>query len=93
MRGASVSEQLLLNTEQTGVLLVSTLNTTTNETVRMISNPNIGRTINIINLRILCSYLYQNRSLRMCTYIHTYVGIVKQLKFNLTIINSLLLSF
>ena len=40
--GMSVSEQLLMNTEQVGVLLVSTLNTTNNETVKTISNPNIG---------------------------------------------------
>ena len=40
--GAAVSEQLLMNTEQVGVLLVSTLNTTNNETIRTISNPNIG---------------------------------------------------
>ena len=32
-----------MNTEQVGILLVSTLNTTNNETVRTISNPNIGR--------------------------------------------------
>ena len=40
--GAAISEQLLMNTEQVGVLLVSTLNTTNNETIRTISNPNIG---------------------------------------------------
>ena len=40
--GMSVSEQLLMNTEQVGVLLVFTLNTTNNETVKTISNPNIG---------------------------------------------------
>ena len=47
--GAAVSEQLLINTEQVGVLLVSTLNTTTNNTVRKISNQNIGT---------LVTYLY-----------------------------------
>ena len=31
-----------MNTEQVGVLLVSTLNTTNNETVKTISNQNIG---------------------------------------------------
>ena len=40
--GTAVSEQLLMNTEQVGVLLVSTLNTTNNETVKTISNQNIG---------------------------------------------------
>ena len=40
--GAAVSEQLLMNTEQVGVLLVSTLNTSNNETIKTISNPNIG---------------------------------------------------
>ena len=32
-----------MNTEQVGVLLVSTINTTSNETVKTISNPNIGK--------------------------------------------------
>ena len=40
--GAAVSEQLLMNTEQVGVLLVSTLNISNNETIKTISNPNIG---------------------------------------------------
>ena len=40
--GVSVSEQLLMNTEQVGILLVSTLNSTNNETVKTINNPNIG---------------------------------------------------
>ena len=40
--GASISEQLLMNTELVGILLVSTLNTTNNETVRQINNQNIG---------------------------------------------------
>ena len=39
---ASISEQLLMNTEQVGILLVSTLNTTNNENVRQIKNQNIG---------------------------------------------------
>ena len=40
--GALISEQLLMNTELVGILLVSTLNTTNNETVRQINNQNIG---------------------------------------------------
>ena len=40
--GASISEQLLMNTEQVGILLVSTLNISNNETVRQINNQNIG---------------------------------------------------
>ena len=40
--GTSISEQLLMNTEQVGILLVSTLNTSNNETVKTISNQNIG---------------------------------------------------
>ena len=40
--GVSVSEQLLMNTEQVGILVISTLNTSNNETVKTISNPNIG---------------------------------------------------
>ena len=39
---ALISEQLLMNTEQVGILLASTLNTTNNETVRQIKNQNIG---------------------------------------------------
>ena len=39
---AAVSEQLLMNTEQVGILLAFTLNTTTNNTVRRITNQNIG---------------------------------------------------
>ena len=40
--GRSISEQLLMNTEQVGILLVSTLNTTNNETVKTFNNSNIG---------------------------------------------------
>ena len=47
--GASIIEQLLMNTEQVGILLVSTLNISNNETVRQINNQNIG---------MLVAYLY-----------------------------------
>ena len=40
--GMSIGEQLLMNTEQVGILLVSTLNITNNETVKTFNNSNIG---------------------------------------------------
>ena len=40
--GALVSEQLLMSTEQVGILVFSTINTTSNQTVRTIINTNIG---------------------------------------------------
>ena len=40
--GMSIGEQLLMNTEQVGILLVSTLNTTNNEIFKVIGNQNIG---------------------------------------------------
>ena len=40
--GMSISEQLLMNTEQVGILLVNALNTTNNETAISIYKRNIG---------------------------------------------------
>ena len=58
---ASISEQLLMNTEQVGILLVSTLNTTNNETVKQINNQNIGMLIvylyYIYEVFIVCTYI------------------------------------
>ena len=71
-----------MNTEQVGILLVSTLNTTNNETVRTISNPNIGRLrVYIIeycelSTRLsLLSHLKHNKGsnlLYKSTYVHNF---------------------
>ena len=58
-----------MNTEQVGVLLVSTLNTTSNETVKTIRNQNIG-TVRFLNIAMCsitsdaqrCSYIYMHMS-------------------------------
>ena len=55
--GTSVSEQLLINTEQVGILLVSTINNTTNQTVRTISNTNIGMLLLSTSTMYICTYL------------------------------------
>ena len=77
--GASVSEQLLMNTERVGILLVSTLNTNNNETVKQINNQNIGMLVAYLyyihNVFIVCTYiniLTYNKSSRLmyaCTYL------------------------
>ena len=77
--GASVSEQLLMNTERVGILLVSTLNTNNNETVKQIKNQNIGMLVAYLyyiqNVFIVCTYiniLPYNKSSRLmyaCTYL------------------------
>ena len=56
-----------MNTEQVGVLLVSTLNTTNNETVKTISNPNIGTYVKCMCLIISEAQGY------VATYIYAYL--------------------
>ena len=65
-----------MNTEQVGILLVSTLNTTNNETVKTISNPNIGKHLSVrffvlelsINyLTWFISYIICNNNFSTCT--------------------------
>ena len=42
-----------MNTEQVGVLLVSTLNSTSTEIIKTISNPNLGTYVRKLHVRIL----------------------------------------
>ena len=56
--GTSVSEQLLMNTEQVGILLVSTINTTTNQTVRTISNTNLGMLLLSTSMMYIAGYIH-----------------------------------
>ena len=55
---SALSEQLLMNTEQVGILLAFTLNTTANNTVRRINNENLGMLVAYL-CYVLCMY---------CTY-------------------------
>ena len=57
-----------MNTEQVGILLVSTLNTTNNETVRTISNPNIGKLHVHIYILHIC-YLFSIKQ-EFKAYVH-----------------------
>ena len=57
-----------MNSEQLGVLLVSTINTTNNDTARMISNPNIGK----LYLYSIMLSLLDILKIKLCTYVKLY---------------------